>query len=72
MLFEKHWLQWFFLVCIECSFGLYGIDCMERCSEHCKYNEPCDHVNGVCPKGCQDGYIGNQCDKCKYWSLVIT
>lgn len=39
--------------------------CKERCSEHCINNEPCDHVSGLCPSGCQDGYIGNYCRQCK-------
>lgn len=40
--------------------------CKERCSEHCINNERCDHVSGLCPSGCQDGYIGKHCKKsCK-------
>ncbi|XP_011418522.3 protein draper isoform X1 [Magallana gigas] len=44
-----------------CSPGHYGLDCKDNCSGHCINNEPCDHINGVCPSGCQDGYTGARC-----------
>lgn len=50
---------------IECTPGYFGRDCQERCSGHCKNNESCDHVIGVCPGGCQDGYMDEYCNSCK-------
>lgn len=45
----------------ECTPGHFGVACNERCSGHCINNGPCDHVSGVCPGGCQNGYLGAQC-----------
>lgn len=36
------------------------------------YNDPCDHVSGICPSGCQDGYMGTYCNNGKIFiSFVI-
>lgn len=53
---------------IGCSHGYFGMSCKEQCSEHCINNDPCDHVSGICPNGCQDGYNGSHCNKCKKWT----
>lgn len=50
---------------LECPAGHFGIECRERCSGHCIDNEPCGHVSGECPSGCQDGYIGTDCANSK-------
>lgn len=49
----------------ECNDGHYGLNCRELCSGHCENNGPCDHVSGVCPGGCQDGYMDVYCNSCK-------
>lgn len=49
----------------ECPCGRFGNGCLERCSRHCIDNEPCDHISGECPSGCEDGYIGMDCTKSK-------
>lgn len=49
----------------ECVTGHFGMDCRELCSGHCINNEPCDHFSGICPNGCQDGFIGKHCNSCK-------
>lgn len=49
----------------ECSLGHFGVNCRERCSGHCLNDKPCDHVSGICAIGCQDGFIGKYCNKCK-------
>lgn len=49
----------------ECLSGHFGVDCSKSCSGHCMNNEPCDHITGVCPRGCQDGYNGTFCNACK-------
>lgn len=57
---------------VECPSGQYGLDCSERCSGYCTNNEPCDYVNGICPSGCQDGYIGTHCNNGKIFIRIIT
>ena len=47
----------------ECAFGLYGVDCSQKCSGHCKNNVTCDHLTGVCNEGCAAGWNGSYCDK---------
>ena len=49
----------------ECSSGTYGKNCTKTCSGNCLHNEPCDHIDGACTDGCEDGYIGNICNICK-------
>lgn len=56
-------------LCIECPSQRFGLDCKERCSGHCINNEPCDHVRGVCPSGCQDGYFGTLCTDRREYSF---
>lgn len=53
------------LIKSECVPGHFGMDCREFCSGHCESNDPCDHVSGVCPDGCQDGYMELYCNRCK-------
>lgn len=59
------WLQYTGFVLIECPPGYFGKGCRERCSGHCIRDEPCDHINGECSNGCQDGYIWARCSECK-------
>lgn len=58
---------------LECQAGHFGIECRERCSGHCIDNEPCGHVSGECPSGCQDGYIGTDCanSKTTFWTILF-
>lgn len=51
---------------IECDPGFYGIKCSDVCSEHCADPMSCDHVNGSCMTGCQDGFLGSKCTESKY------
>nr|XP_022311211.1 multiple epidermal growth factor-like domains protein 11 [Crassostrea virginica] len=47
--------------------GTYGKNCTKKCSEYCLHNKPCNHIDGACTEGCQDGYIGNICNtSCEY------
>lgn len=66
ILFSKH-----VFLCLECLKGYFGLHCKERCSGKCANSDPCDHISGVCHSGCQDGYIGNNCNNCKKYSTVI-
>ena len=49
----------------ECDSGRYGKDCTKTCSKYCLHNKPCNHIDGACTDGCQDGYIGHNCITCK-------
>lgn len=50
---------------VECKSGYFGMGCKDVCSSHFFNNEPCDHVSGMCPYGCRDGYEGTYCQNCK-------
>ena len=52
----------------ECNSGTYGKDCTKKCSEYCLHNKSCNHVDGACADGCQNGYIGDICTTCKVFS----
>lgn len=47
-----------------CNEGWYGKDCALKCG-HCLGPEPCHLINGSCPRGCQEGYTGENCSTCK-------
>lgn len=44
--------------------------CRENCSGNCVNNTTCFHVNGVCLRGCQNGYSGQHCNECKEKSSI--
>ncbi|XP_030851750.1 uncharacterized protein LOC105444456 [Strongylocentrotus purpuratus] len=43
----------------ECPDGSYGAGCTETC--HCVSPGTCDRLTGACSNGCEDGWIGDQC-----------
>ena len=45
----------------ECRQNRYGNDCNATCG-HCLHSK-CNHVNGNCDNGCENGYEGNLCKK---------
>ncbi|KAI0218038.1 hypothetical protein LSAT2_030224 [Lamellibrachia satsuma] len=46
----------------DCSAGSYGVNCAERCSQHCAAGSAsCDRVTGACSRGCQQWYGLNTC-----------
>ena len=49
------------IVCIECSEGFYGQDCMEVCQ--CRNGASCDFITGQC--NCTIGFIGRFCNMSK-------
>ncbi|GFS10507.1 multiple epidermal growth factor-like domains 10 [Elysia marginata] len=47
-----------------CSVGKYGPSCSKTCNTNCAGSDnACDHINGTCTNGCEDGYRSNMCDK---------
>ncbi|KAK3779435.1 hypothetical protein RRG08_062093 [Elysia crispata] len=50
----------------ECQSGKYGEKCSKQCSVHCAgQHNACNHVDGSCNQGCDDGYIGRFCTEGK-------
>ena len=45
----------------ECAKNTYGVECKEMCG-NCGNGEPCHHVDGTCPNGCEAGMYGDKCD----------
>ena len=45
-----------------CPQGVFGDDCMENCSLHCKIPMECDRVTGRCFNGCQSGWGDPTCN----------
>lgn len=60
-----------FLLKSVCADGQFGMNCSNHCTGHCENNEPCDHVSGVCPGGCQDGFTDQYCNSCKKPKFVF-
>lgn len=52
-----------------CSPGYYGLECESKCTGHCKDNEPCNHINGLCDNGCYDGWTGKNCTEGKLFII---
>lgn len=44
----------------ECCDGTYGMECSESCGM-CADRVACDKATGVCPSGCEDGFVGDLC-----------
>ncbi|XP_070191892.1 uncharacterized protein [Littorina saxatilis] len=44
-----------------CKDGLYGEQCDQTCSGHCKDNDICDNYYGTCLTDCSTGYRGDDC-----------
>ena len=49
---------------VECVNGFYGKNCEEICSTNCN-SKSCDPKTGQCVGGCQEGWIGSECDTSK-------
>ncbi|XP_052793366.1 uncharacterized protein LOC128227154 isoform X2 [Mya arenaria] len=49
---------------LACSKGTYGENCSGNCSSFCVDGQ-CDHITGVCDRGCIPGYDYNKDTHCK-------
>lgn len=50
----------FLLLTLECSGDTYGNECSQIRGK-CYKGEQCHHVNGMCPHGCDVGFVGENC-----------
>ncbi|XP_062580546.1 multiple epidermal growth factor-like domains protein 6 isoform X2 [Saccostrea cucullata] len=49
----------------ECDAGTFGYYCRGNCSGHCAGNMTCNKTDGICPRGCADGWRDSSCrEKC--------
>lgn len=48
----------------------YGLECRSNCVGHCKDNEPCNHINGLCDNGCNDGWTEKNCSEGEMFILM--
>lgn len=53
-------------ISIGCDDGTFGTNCSGTCG-HCHKGQPCDKRTGVCLTGCDSGYDGIYCNKCKIY-----
>lgn len=54
---------YFYLFNKACPVGYYGLQCESKCFGHCKDSETCNHINGLCDNGCDDGWTESNCNK---------
>lgn len=38
------------------------MNCSMKCG-HCKRKKHCNHITGICKKGCKEGFQGDKCNK---------
>lgn len=55
----------------ECIAGYYWSGCRDLCNGYCITDEMCNHINGICVAGCQEGYIGRNCNNCKRKNIYL-
>lgn len=62
----------FFFLNLECDDGTYGYSCVNNCSGHCLNGSSCNKHTGVCDRGCNPGYVSDDCSKGKlYLSIFV-
>lgn len=42
---------------VECKPGYFGTHCSRKCGQ-CLRGSECNNANGICSKGCSDGFQG--------------
>ena len=55
----------------DCLRGLFGNNCLDSCSVHCKVPRECDKVTGHCFNGCQPGWGDQTCNTSTCFLLFI-
>ena len=59
----------FLLSIAACDEGEYGENCKYTCG-FCQ-NGTCDAITGLCHGDCQDGYLGDKCDKGRCYAMLL-
>lgn len=54
-----------------CKTGTYGENCTDICGD-CFGEDNCNHVTGICTKGCAAGYKGEHCKESMFKCLKDT
>lgn len=52
-----------------CAENYFGWKCQQQCG-NCKNGDVCNHVTGICPTGCAEGWIGSRCNIGKTTCIV--
>lgn len=52
-----------------CAENNFGSKCQQQCG-NCKNGDVCNHVTGICPTGCAEGWIGSRCNIGKTTSIL--
>lgn len=60
-----------FHISLECMEGWYGLHCGQQCVGHCIDGIPCNHVTGVCDRGCAPGWAAHKCYKATLSDISI-
>ncbi|GFR61714.1 multiple epidermal growth factor-like domains 6, partial [Elysia marginata] len=48
---------------LTCPTGKYGSKCSQTCNTNCAgLDDSCDHIDGTCTNGCEDGFLGEMCN----------
>jgi hypothetical protein len=53
-------ITFYYVLWIVCNEQKYGLACSLPCG-NCTDGETCNHVNGTCPRGCDVGVYGEEC-----------
>lgn len=56
---------------LACGTGWYGVNCSQPCVGHCRDGITCNHVTGLCDRGCDAGWTGYMCSKGKDISMFF-
>lgn len=55
---------------VACSLGRFGTGCQFPCSGNCINNDPCNHTNGSCDRGCAVRWSGPLCNQSEAYKLT--
>lgn len=62
-------LSFNFYIAKACAENNFGSKCQQQCG-NCKNGDVCNHVTGICPTGCAEGWIGSRCNIGKTTSIL--
>lgn len=59
------------LFLLACGIRWYGVNCSQPCVGHWRDGITCNHVTGLCDRGCDAGWTGYMCNKGKAISMFF-